>query len=524
MTNSKNKSTVDPASRDPFNQPTFLAAKANSREIEKQIRKNLQIDLSLHDEQADAQAAAGKARLAQVEEKIRQHDLVRDKSCDSRRLDETSIQLLRELSKARAAEIERRLGIEKQAELAFSETLEDAIDDPMRSQTHTEVIFWICKSCFCKDAQRVVKKGGWNWACEKCGNQLTDDEAKMISPRLKLKKDRATLQPPPGSHRMIKVFDYDQLLKIAESKDAITGDSGDRRRIELTLAQLLQLEETRPLALPSPSYEAELEELALAFPAFARVISEVVVPSLAILAAGGTARPAPVLLVGPPGIGKTFFLTSLARVLAVPLIKQDMSTMTSGASLSGLGIHWANSSPGTVFKTLAFGKPGHLAVANPLILLDELDKCSGDRRFDPLGPLHALLEEESAREFEDESIPGVVFNTSEIRWVATANSTNGIPSPILSRMHVIEIEDPTRSERIAMAERIFSGVVRSMRLREFVDVMPDSMLDRAADLAPREFKRLAQMAVGRALARGDFQPRIEDFSVQAQASKRKMGF
>ena len=75
-----------------------------------------------------------------------------------------------------------------------------------------------------------------------------------------------------------------------------------------------------------------------------------------------------------------------------------------------------------------------------------------------------------------------------------------------------------------MAERIFSGVVRSMRLREFVDVMPDSMLDRAADLAPREFKRLAQMAVGRALARGDFQPRIEDFSVQAQASKRKMGF
>ncbi|WP_169457935.1 AAA family ATPase [Ottowia thiooxydans] len=515
---------MDPASRDPFNQPTFLAAKANSREIEKQIRKNLQIDLSLHDEQADAQAAAGKARLAQVEEKIRQHDLVRDKSCDSRRLDETSIQLLRELSKARAAEIERRLGIEKQAELAFSETLEDAIDDPMRSQTHTEVIFWICKSCFCKDAQRVVKKGGWNWACEKCGNQLTDDEAKMISPRLKLKKDRATLQPPPGSHRMIKVFDYDQLLKIAESKDAITGDSGDRRRIELTLAQLLQLEETRPLALPSPSYEAELEELALAFPAFARVISEVVVPSLAILAAGGTARPAPVLLVGPPGIGKTFFLTSLARVLAVPLIKQDMSTMTSGASLSGLGIHWANSSPGTVFKTLAFGKPGHLAVANPLILLDELDKCSGDRRFDPLGPLHALLEEESAREFEDESIPGVVFNTSEIRWVATANSTNGIPSPILSRMHIIEIEEPTRAERIALAERIFAGAVREMRLREFVDVMPDAVLERAADLPPREFKRLSQMAVGRALARGDFQPRIEDFSVQAQASKRKMGF
>lgn len=187
-------------------------------------------------------------------------------------------------------------------------------------------------------------------------------------------------------------------------------------------------------------------------------------------------------------------------------------------------MHWSNSSPGTVFKTLAFGKPGHLAVANPLILLDELDKCSGDRRFDPFGPLHALLEEESAREFEDESLPGVTFNAAEVRWVATANSTAGIPSPILSRMHVIEIDEPTRSEKIALAERIFAGAVREMRLREFVDVMPDAVLERAADLPPREFKRLSQMAVGRALARGDFQPRIEDFSVQAQAEKRKMGF
>ena len=471
-------------------------------------------------------AAAGKARLAHVEEKIRQHDLTRDKSGDSRRLDETSIQLLRELAQARADVIQQRLGTKEQTELAFSEDIETALDEPVQSQTHTqhiESVVWICKSCFCKDAQRVVKKGGWHWACEKCGNRLNDDEAEMIASQLKSKKARATLAPP-DLHRTIKVFDYDQLMKIVENKDSLTGDAGDKRRIELTLAQLLQLEETRPLALPAPAYEAELEELAMAFPAFARVISEVVAPSLAVLAAGGSVRPAPLLLVGAPGIGKTFFLSLLAKVLQIPLIKQDMSSVTTGASLSGLGVHWSNSSPGTVFKALAFGKPGHPAVANPLFMLDELDKCAGDRRFDPLGPLHALLEEESAREFEDESLPGVVFDASEIRWVATSNSTSGIPSPILSRMHVIEIEEPTRAERIALAERIFSGVVRDMRLREFVDVMPDSMLDRAADLSPREFKRLSQMAVGRALARGDFQPRLEDFAVQATAAKRKMGF
>ena len=91
-------------------------------------------------------------------------------------------------------------------------------------------------------------------------------------------------------------------------------------------------------------------------------------------------------------------------------------------------------------------------------------------------------------------------------------------------MHVIEIEEPTRAEKIALAERIFADVVRSMRLREFVDVMPDAVLERAADLAPREFKRLAQMAVGNALSRGDFQPRPQHFEIRASAQKRKMGF
>lgn len=408
-----------------------------------------------------------------------------------------------------------------QLDLALSEARARECEEP--PQTRSDAIVWTCKVCSCRDAQRLLRDGKWFWSCDTCGTKLEADEIALAATQSK-SFNAPALCPPIGPYRQVKIFDHDQLMKIARTRDSITGDSGDKRRIEVTLAKLLEQDETRPLALPGPAYEAELEQLSHAFPAFGCVISEVVAPSLAILAAGGLIRPAPMLLVGSPGIGKTFFLSSLAKVLQIPMVKQDMSSATTGASLSGLGIHWSNSSTGSVFRTLAFGKPNCPAVANPLFMLDELDKCAGDQKFDPLGPLHALLEEESSLDFEDESLPGVTFNTSEIRWVATANSTSSIPTPILSRMHVIEIEDPTQAEKVALAERIFAGAVKAMRLREFADVMPDCMLDRAADLPPREFKRLAQMAVGRALARGDFQPRAQDFEIQAPAQKQKMGF
>ena len=335
---------------------------------------------------------------------------------------------------------------------------------------------------------------------------------------------RLTLKEPLIQRRMVKVFDHESLIKLAETKDALSSESGDQQRLKATLSHLLQNDEHRPLAMPSAAWEGELEELAHAFPAFARVLSEVVSPSLAVLGAGGIVRPPPVLLVGAPGIGKTFFLSALARVLGVPLVKQDMSSTTTGASLAGLGVHWSNSSPGAVFKTLAFDRPGRPAVANPLLLLDELDKAGGDPRFDTFGPLHSLLEEESACTFEDESLPGMVFNASQIRWMCTANTTKTIPKPILSRLHVIEIVEPTRAEKIALSVRIFERAVETMELYDFEDALPESMHDRAADLAPREFKRLAQMAIGNALARNRLSVKDVDFITSHATAIRKMGF
>lgn len=90
-----------------------------------------------------------------------------------------------------------------------------------------------------------------------------------------------------------------------------------------------------------------------------------------------------------------------------------------------------------------------------------------DHRFDPLAPLHVLLEVESAKTFEDQSLPGLSIDASHIRWVCVANSVETIPRPILSRLHVVHVEPPTLADTRKLFERVFEGEVRRTMLQGF---------------------------------------------------------
>ena len=401
-----------------------------------------------------------------------------------------------------------------------------------------------CPKCSSTRLQSIPKDGGliWRLSCRECGKPVVSDaldkaflqienfaayesqflkanpdekEAPMYdAPMITMKralKDKAIVELQ-SNRKMVEVFPEKQLSAVLDGAGIQSGDADEKGRVKQTIKRLMESSGFRPLAVPGPAWQAQVVEMQEHFPNFESAISNAIPPSLAITAAGGRARPAPLLLVGPPGAGKSFFAEMLSKMLGVPHAKVDMASATIGASIGGLSVHWGNAGSGEAFKILAFGRSGIDAVANPLIFLDEIDKVGTKMRYDPLGPLYSLLELESAKRFEDESLPGLEIDTSHMRWIMCANETSPIPSPILSRVHVVYVREPTEIELRHIRARIFAGVVNSLGIPEFDSWVPPSVLNGAGNQGPREFKTVCVMAIGKALARGKYRVSEIDFS------------
>jgi ATP-dependent Lon protease len=201
----------------------------------------------------------------------------------------------------------------------------------------------------------------------------------------------------------------------------------------------------------------------------------------------------PMLLLGPPGIGKTHFARRVAQLLGTGLGFISMSSLTAGWVLSGASSQWKGARPGKVFETLVDG-----AYANPVMVVDEIDKARGEHAYDPLGALYGLLEHDTAGTFTDE-FAEVSIDASQLIWVATANDDRAIPDPILNRMNVYEVHAPDRDAARAIALRLY----RSIRAehdwgRRFDEAPSEAVLDRLAGVAPREMRRAWMTAFGNA--------------------------
>ena len=303
------------------------------------------------------------------------------------------------------------------------------------------------------------------------------------------------------AHSVLQVYTEKDVQEMEASLESLSRSNDRRKNCEAMLRQLRKTDPVgqRVLARVPRMFHKHMDMLEAEMPNFRQVVATVR-RLLALQVAGdGSFYLPPMLLAGDPGVGKTYFAMRLAKLMGTGFDLVSMEGASSPMSLIGLEQHYYTSSPGKVFDVLVQGQS-----ANPVFVVDELDKASSEARFPPANALYQLLESETARRFCDQSCLQVKLDASRISWVVTANDLSAIPLPILSRLSTFYVPAPTRVERVQIAGTIYRDLRQQMAWgRRFGEALSQRSARALADVAGsvRPMKSLLRLACANAYLR-----------------------
>ena len=227
-------------------------------------------------------------------------------------------------------------------------------------------------------------------------------------------------------------------------------------------------------------------------------------------------------LSGPPGIGKTSLVKSIAESMGRKFVRVSLGGVRDEAEIRGHRRTYVGSMPGKIMKAMK-----EAGTNNPVILLDEIDKMSNDFKGDPASAMLEVLDPEQNKNFEDHYID-MPFDLSKVFFVATANDLRNVSAPLRDRMDILQLSSYTEFEKLHIAQNFLLKQAQKENGLANIDIkIPDKVMFKLIDEYTREagVRNLKREIINicRKLAREVVEKDVKKFNLKATDLEKYLG-